>query len=46
MEVVTEENIKRIEEELLSDRWLKLKEIFFFFALGPVHITVPACTAA
>src|SRR5215469_1542251 len=27
MEVVTEENIRRIEEELLSDRWLKLKKI-------------------
>ena len=27
MEVVTEENIRRIEEELLSDRRLKLKEI-------------------
>ena len=27
MEVVTEENIRCIEEELLSDRWLKLKKI-------------------
>jgi len=27
VEVVTEENIRRIEEELLSDRWLTLKEI-------------------
>ena len=27
MEVVTEENIRQIEEELLSDRRLKLKEI-------------------
>ena len=27
VEVVTEENIRRIEEELLSDRQLKLKEI-------------------
>jgi len=27
MEVVTEENIRCIEKDLLSDRWLKLKEI-------------------
>jgi len=27
LEVVTEENIKCIKEELLSDRWLMLKEI-------------------
>jgi len=27
MEVVTEENIRHIEQEQLSDRWLKLKEI-------------------
>ena len=27
VEVVTEENLKRLEEELLSDRWLMLKEI-------------------
>jgi len=27
MEVVTEENIRHIEQELLSDRWLKLKKI-------------------
>jgi histone-lysine N-methyltransferase SETMAR len=27
VEVVTEENIKHIEQELLSDRWLMLKEI-------------------
>ena len=27
MEVVTEENIRHIEQEPLTDRWLKLKEI-------------------
>ena len=38
MEVVTEENIRRVKEELLSDRRLKLKEI-------TVRLEIPKTTA-